>query len=213
MPLLHLPATVHGRVLIDRVDSPRGHIIGLHGYAQVAEDMLVELQQIPGAEHWTKASVQALHPFYTRGDSKVVASWMTRQDRDLAIADNTAYVLDAINAVREHDESTAPLVLVGFSQGTAMAYRAALRCPSPVTAVVALAGDIPPELKSEATLSWPRVLVGVGDREEWYVGPKLEADLAFLRSRNVTHELVRFAGGHEWTADFRAAVGRILANQ
>jgi predicted esterase len=213
MPILHVPATVHGRVLIDPARNPRGFIVGFHGYGQVADDMLVELQQIPGAEHWTKASVQALHPFYTRGDFRVVASWMTRQDRDLAITDNTAYVLDAINAVRELHASTAPLVLVGFSQGTAMAYRAALRCPSAVTTVVALAGDIPPELKDDATLSWPRVLVGVGDREEWYAGRKLEADLEFLRSRHVTHELVRFDGGHEWTADFRAAVGRLLADQ
>ena len=70
----HVATTVHGRVLIERAEDPLGALVGFHGYAQTAEDMFVELQQIPGADRWTKVSIQALHPFYIRGDSKVVAS-------------------------------------------------------------------------------------------------------------------------------------------
>ena len=36
------------------------------------------------------------------------------------------------------------------------------------------------------------------------------ADVAFLRDSGVTHEVVRFDGGHEWTSEFRAAAGRWL---
>lgn len=213
MEVSHPEATVHGRVLIERAEAPVGAIVGFHGYAQVAEDMLDELRRIPGAERWTKVSIQALHPFYTRGDSRVVASWMTRQDRDLAIADNTKYALDAVEAALASSAQRTPhfaLVFVGFSQGAAMAYRAALHSPHPVASIVALAGDIPPELKADESLAWPPVLIGVGDREEWYAGPKLEDDLAFLAARGITHEVVRFAGGHEWTDRFRAAVGARL---
>jgi predicted esterase len=201
---------VHGRVLIERAEDPLGALVGFHGYAQTAEDMLAQLQQIPGAGRWTKVSIQALHPFYIRGDSKVVASWMTRQDRDLAIADNIVYVQTALAQVLSVD-SGVPVVTVGFSQGAAMAYRAALRSPHPVAGIVALGGDIPPELKEDTSLTWPPVLIGVGDREEWYVGDKLDADLRFLESRAITHELVRFDGGHEWTDAFRAAVERFIA--
>ncbi len=171
---------------------------------------MAELQQIPGADRWTKVSIQALHPFYIRGDSKVVANWMTRQDRDLAIADNIAYVRSAMeHALMEH----APLVMVGFSQGAAMAYRAALHSAQPVAGIVALGGDIPPELKDDESLTWPRVLIGVGDREEWYAGEKLENDLTFLKARSIPHQVVRFDGGHEWTDEFRAAVGAFIATQ
>lgn len=205
-------------------------LVGFHGYAQTADDMMAELTQIPGAEAWAKVSIQALHPFYIRSDSKVVANWMTRQDRDLAIADNIAYVRGAITHAlqstehkstehqstehsTEHESTQHPaLVCVGFSQGAAMAYRAALHSAQPVAGIVALGGDIPPELKDDASLTWPRVLVGVGDREEWYAGEKLEADLAFLKSRNIEHQLVRFDGGHEWTDAFRAAVGAFLTS-
>lgn len=186
-------------------------LVGFHGYGQVAEDMLEQLRLIPGTERWSKASIQALHPFYTRGDSKVVASWMTRQDRDLAIGDNVRYVQAAFAALRTSHVPRA--VLVGFSQGAAMAYRAALHSAGPVSGVVALAGDIPPELKADDSLVWPRVLVGVGSREEWYAGDKLDADLAFLRERAIDHQVVRFDGGHEWTDGFRAAVGEWLSSK
>lgn len=210
MDVLNPRATVHGRVLIERAEDPLGALVGFHGYAQTAEDMVAELQQIPGADRWTKVSIQALHPFYIRGDSKVVANWMTRQDRDLAIADNIAYVRGAL----EHAGFTPrhQVVMVGFSQGAAMAYRAALHSLYPVSGIVALGGDIPPELKADSALTWPQILIGVGEREEWYAGEKLDDDLAFLTTRGIEHEVVRFAGGHEWTAEFRSMVGAFIAS-
>ncbi len=209
MDILHPTTTVHGRVLVDRTADPLGALIGFHGYAESADDMLDELRLIPGADRWTRVSIQALHQFYIRGHSKVVASWMTRQDRDLAIADNIAYVRQSMaHVLSEH--AGLRTIYVGFSQGVAMACRAALHSPTPVTAIVALAGDIPPEVKEDESRVWPRVLIGVGEREEWYTSDKLEQDEAFLRLRGVQHEVVRFTGGHEWTDEFRASVGRIL---
>ncbi len=199
-------------MLVEAAADPAAVLVGFHGYGQLADDMFDELRRVPGADRWTIVSVQALHPFYARGDSKVVASWMTRQDRELAIADNTAYALSAVDAAVPGASDTAsgrrpPLVFVGFSQGVAMAYRAALRSSRPAAGVVALAGDIPPELRDDPSLRWPPVLIGVGDQETWYTGGKLDADLAFLQTRGVAHDLVRFEGGHEWTDAFRASVG------
>lgn len=214
--VIHPATTVRGRALVDVVAQAVGVLVGFHGYAQTAEDMMAELQQIPGADRWTRVSIQALHPFYIRGDSKVVASWMTRQDRDLAIADNIAYVhktLEHVLRSTKHPSTQHPaLVHVGFSQGAAMAYRAALHSTHPVSGIVALGGDIPPELKDDASLIWPPVLIGVGDREEWYAGEKLEGDLTFLKTRGIQHQIARFDGGHEWTDPFRSAVGAFIAS-
>ena len=57
------------------------------------------LTRITGTEGWLIVAVQGLHRFYTKGGD-VVASWMTREDRELAIADNVAYVGQVIDAVR-----------------------------------------------------------------------------------------------------------------
>lgn len=217
MRVLHPEATVHGRVLIEEVSRPAGLLIGFHGYGQVAEDIHEQLTQITGTGAWTKVSIQALNRFYTRGDGKVVANWMTRQDRDLAIADNIAYVQNALDgaigtahSAQSTSHSALRTVFVGFSQGASMAYRAALHWRHAAAGVVALAGDIPPEVKDDQSLVWPKVLIGVGDGEEWYTGAKLDADVAFLNGRGTTHDVVRFAGGHEWTDAFRTAVGEWL---
>ena len=49
-------------------------------------------------EAWLAVAIQALHPFYTRSQ-RVVASWMTRQNREAAIADNISYIDRVINQV------------------------------------------------------------------------------------------------------------------
>jgi predicted esterase len=62
---------------------------------------------------------------YKGRTDEVVASWMTRQDRETAISDNVAYVDAAVASVPREPQS--PVVYAGFSQGTAMAFRAAVR--------------------------------------------------------------------------------------
>ncbi len=211
-----VPTQTHGRVLIeDPADAPAvGTLVAFHGYGSSAEDMIEEVLRIPGVSRWRVASVQALHRFYTRGDRKVVASWMTRQDRDLAIADNVDYVDHVVHGLVGEDEiGPRRLVYVGFSQGASMAYRAAVLGDHMPAGVIALGGDIPPELKEPRVppLKWPPVLVGAGSRDEWFAS-KVDADVAFLEAERVTHQVVRFEGGHEWTQAFCAAAGEWLGH-
>jgi predicted esterase len=220
LKILNVPTPIHGRALLrEAAMDPSGLIVSFHGYGQRAEDMLDALEGVPGIDRWRIASVQALNRFYTRGDQKVVASWMTREDRELAIADNVEYVNRAIDQaqgqpVRLGREAASlrageQLVFVGFSQGASMAYRAALLGAHRVSGIIALGGDIPPEVKALPALSWPRVLIGAGTRDEWY-GARVGADVEFLRERGVAHEVVHFDGGHEWTEAFSRAVGEFL---
>ena len=128
-------------------------LVAFHGYGQSSDDILSEVQRIPGASEWQIVAIQGLHRFYTRTDQQVVASWMTRQDRELAIADNIQYVDRVLDRIAlENGTPAAPaspkLVFLGFSQGVAMAYRAALRGRHRAAGIVALAGEIPPELRS-----------------------------------------------------------------
>jgi predicted esterase len=207
---LHIATSIHGRVLIDEAAdaNARGLLVGFHGYAQSAEDIVAELRSIPDVGGWRIVALEGLHRFYTRRDERVVASWMTRQDRDLAIAENLEYVGRAIDALGSLAPSWEHLIFAGFSQGAAMAYRAAILGRHPSAGVVALAGDIPPEVRS-AERAWPPVLVGAGVRDAWFAS-KVEADAAFLASRGIPHEIVRFEGGHEWTDEFRQRAGEWL---
>lgn len=202
-----IPATVHGHYWVRPAAGtrPAPLLVGFHGYGETAVRLLEALAEIPGAGDWHLASVQALHPFYTRR-GEVVAGWMTRFDRELAIADNTAYAAAAVAALREELAVAGDPVFAGFSQGVAMAYRAAAATPS--RAVVALAGDVPPEVDPGRL---PRVLIGRGLGDTWYDEEKMAADLERLRAAGVPVATSVFEGGHEWTAEFRRASGELLA--
>jgi predicted esterase len=188
-------------------------LVGFHGYAETADIELARLQKLDGADQWTVVAVQALHRFYRRKTSDVVASWMTTQDRELAIDDNMAYAAKIIDAVSNEWSASTTLVLSGLSQGVAMAYRCAASLYRPVSGVIALAGDVPPELDRSRLSRIPFVLLGRGHDDEWYTEAKLTRDEERLKAAGVRVETVRFPGGHEWSETFRMAVSRFLQSQ
>jgi predicted esterase len=206
-----IATTTHGRYLVAVPSGPGPWplLVGFHGYAENAERHLEQLRSIPGAERWRLVAIQGLHRVYNTKTQEVVAGWMTREDRDLAIADNVAYVDAVLEAVRHAHPWRPTLAFLGYSQGVAMAYRAAALGLHPADAILALGGDVPPELT--AIPNRPRALIARGDRDEWYAADKLQADLARLRAWGLPLETCLFPGGHEWSEEFRAAAGRLLA--
>lgn len=204
-------ATVHGRYLtVSATRAPeRGWLVGFHGYGQAADEFLEWLRRVPGSEAWRVVSVQALHPFYTRSDA-IVANWMTRQDRDHAIADNIAYVDAVIGDLESRHGAPRTLVFAGFSQGAAMAYRAGVRGRRRATAIVSAGGDVPPELAAGMDRPWPTVLACTGTRDAFYTPERLEKDLALLRRHGVDARSLVFDGGHEWSSQVAAEVGGFL---
>jgi predicted esterase len=207
MRTVSLSTPTHGRVLVRDVGSPRGLFVGFHGYMENAEIQMERLAAVPGAEAWTLVSVQGLNRFYRGRSQDVVAGWMTRQDREDAIRDNVAYVDNVIEATRGANE---PIVYTGFSQGVAMAFRAAIRGKVRAAGVMAVGGDVPPELLADAQSWFPRVLLLRGARDEWYTTEKLGQDYRALRPRCDDVQTLEYDGGHEWTTEVSASAGRFL---
>ena len=204
-----LRTTTVGRYLLEPAPVPGAPLlVGFHGYGQGAETLLAELRRIPGASACNLVSVQALHRFYNTKTQEVVGSWMTSMDRDQAIEDNVAYVNQVIGEVRAQ-VGGGQLVFVGFSQGAAMAWRAAARC-GPCAGIIVLGGDLPKDVIEAAGLSLPHSLIGRGEKDAWYTEEKLAKDLAALEHRGLQPEALRFDGGHEWTQRFLDAAGRFL---
>ncbi len=206
-------AATHGRYLFVPA-SPQGHspvLVGFHGYRESAEDHMARLQSIPGVGSWRLASVQALNRFYRgRGSQDVVAGWMTRQDRELAIADNQAYVRAVVEEI-EQDSGRAPgVVFAGFSQGVAMAFRAACASTVPVLGVIALGSDVPPELTATSLGEVPATLLGRGLSDELYPVAQWEADRARLREAGVDTDGFAFDAGHEWNDTFSRRASEFL---
>ena len=197
----------HGRYLVDIPESSRATLVGFHGYQENAAIHLEALRKIANGRPIGLVSIQGLHRFYTRANT-VVAGWMTKEDRELAIADNTAYVAKALSAVAAEFSLTRPLIYVGFSQGVAMAYRAAALVQRPCDGIIALAGDVPPDVAPLAA-SLPKVLLGRGTDDEWYDDAKAAADLAILKNATTVIEHV-FEAGHVWDPSFITRAGEFV---
>ncbi len=204
-----IPAITHGRYLYEPASPGAGLLVGFHGQSETAAIELEHLREIRGGRNWALLSVQGLHRYYTRrGD--VVSGWMTREDRELAIADNIAYVRAVLGTVTAAPaERPARLVFAGFSQGGAMAYRAAAFCGWPADGVLILAADLPPDVVCEAA-RLPRVLIGRGDQEEWFTAEKAAKDVETLRRGGVPVVEHVFPAGHVREASFSTRAGAFL---
>jgi predicted esterase len=208
---LHIvPTLTHGRALVReaKAAAQKGVLVGFHGYMENARTQMDRLEAIPGSSAWTLVSIQGLHRFYRGRSEEVVASWMTSEDRDEAIADNLAYV----STVLEHaplDESTR-VVYAGFSQGVAMAFRAGVLGRLRAAAIVAIGGDVPPELLEKTSARFPRVLFMRGARDEWMTVERFEKDVAALKARGVGLSATVYDAAHEWTPEVSQAIGDYL---
>jgi predicted esterase len=210
-----IAVTTHGRYLIDPPASagPAPLLVGFHGYGEAAEAQLERLRRIPGADRWRLVSIQGLHRFYQRRANEVVASWMTRQDRELAIGDNLAYVAAVLDEVDREHPGAPRLVLSGFSQGVAMTFRAAAASARTVDGVIAVGGDVPPELDAAAIGRVGQVLVCHGTRDEVYTDAMVDRDVQRLRASNAGVTPLTFDGGHEWSDAVVEAASLFLREQ
>src|ERR1043165_9065957 len=195
-----IPVRVHGRYVV-RDGPPERLFVGFHGYAQTAEKHLEDLEPIPGLDAWTVVCIQGLNRFYVGRSIETGAGWMTRQDRELIIADNINYVRAVVAAL----PPARTIVVEGFSQGAAMAYRAAAHIAR-VDGVIILGGDRPPDVN----VLLPPVLIGRGEDDDWYTDEKLKNDLKSLDGQ-ARVETAIFKGRHEWTDAFRSAAGEFLS--
>jgi predicted esterase len=212
VPERSVATTIHGRYLTVPAVAPEPApiLVGFHGYAENAEAQLERLTAIPESDRWLCISVQGLHRFYQRRTEVVVASWMTRQDREIAIEDNVTYVAACIDAAIAEWPALPSIVFAGFSQGVGMAFRAAVNSKHRVSGVIAVGGDVPPEISPAALAKLPAVLIARGMTDELYTEEQFARDEERLRSSSVQLRALRLNAGHAWPGELSAAASQFL---
>ena len=189
-----ISASTHGRYLTEPAaqGKPLGLLVGFHGYAEAAEAQLERLRSIPGSADWLLVSIQGLHRFYNRRSQEVVASWMTRQDRELAIADNLRVRewrrgrRDA-RVARRHYRSSSPVSRKAWPWRVAR--RADVRARWPASS--RLVATCRRSSTAQALSRIPAAFVARGARDEWYSPEKWAADQTRLGEAGVDLTVVR----------------------
>jgi predicted esterase len=206
----HIQTVMHGRYLVEtpKGDGPSPLLVGFHGYGERAEDQMARMLGIPGSDRWVLCSIQGLHAFYNRYN-EAGASWMTGLDRELRIKENITYIDSVIKELQHSLPVASTIVFTGFSQGTAMACRAALLGEYEPSGVMLSGGDIPPEFDSLNRCK--KMLMGRGSKDRFYPYSRWRRDIERLKKSGLAHQTCEFDAGHIWHMEFAKAAGSFLS--
>ncbi len=178
-----------------------------HGFAQLAGRFMRHFVPLDGGSRLIVAP-EALNRFYieqTPGphgpDSKVGATWMTREDRLIEIEDYVAY-LDALcdEIFAKIPRERVALTVLGFSQGVATVCRWTVQGRTRPDHLILWAERLPPEIDlgagAEELAAVPRlsIVAGLKDLDVQRVLPLEKERLLRLGLR---HAWLSFDGGHE----------------
>lgn len=191
-------ARVHS--LGDLEGAPELWIV-LHGYGQLAVDFIAPFAAIAGTSRAIVAP-EALNRFYRDRESKgghagrpVGATWMTREDREVEIADYVAY----LDAVADRWGAGRPLTVLGFSQGVSTLLRWVAHGHTTAARVVAWAGELPPDVDlvaHRARFPAHGLDLVMGSVDEYHSWINLDGVKGRLDEAKVPYRLHIFDGGH-----------------
>lgn len=167
-----------------------------HGYAQTANEFLEEFASVRN-EHRLFVAPEGLHRFYQRGGhDKVVASWMTKEDRLDDIADYIQWLDHCAADVLQRCSPDVKITVLGFSQGAATVSRWAAFGMTRIDHLILWCGFFPPDLPAENRVKC-RSLTVVTASDDKFVDPDTEKkNLAIIQSLFTTYKHVRFEGQH-----------------
>ena len=122
---------------------PTKVIYALHGYGQLARYFIQKLENL---NDYLIVAPEGMHRFYLKGSNgRVGASWMTKEAREMDIADNIQF-LNELDSKISHEYSIQERILLGFSQGGATAIRWKLNTNNPFDKTIIWASDFPPDM-------------------------------------------------------------------
>jgi predicted esterase len=183
--------------------------LACHGYGQLASRFMRRFEALDDGSRWIIAP-EALNRFYVESkpgphgpESRVGATWMTREDRLTDIDDQVAY-LDAVHdwILDRLDRDAVTLNVLGFSQGMSTVVRWAVRTAARIDHLVLWAGSWPPEIEPRPDLLRGARLSIVAGRSDRSVRPDgMKQLVASLETGGLQPRLVQHGGGHDIDAD------------
>ena len=180
-------------------DSTRSVWIVLHGYAQLANYFLENFRILDTGENVIIAP-EGLNRFYWNGFSgKVVASWMTKEDRLDDITDTNNFLNAIHNQIqKEIKGKKIKLNVLGFSQGVATATRWLDQNKIKADNLILWCGTIPDDLNAEnKILSKQNLFYLAATNDEFFDEKRKKEIQESLIATAPHHEFILFEGKHE----------------
>lgn len=178
--------------------------IVLHGYGQQASFFLKKFEPV-FSDDVLFVAPEATNYSYLQGFSgRVGANWMTKHERETAIANNHRYLNSIVELLFLKWETPPRIHVLGFSQGAATATRWVSQLKLPITCLVLWGGGFAHDLDVNLTaerLKNTKLFTVEGDRDELITEESKQKQQELISSLGlpVTHKV--FEGGHELDLD------------
>jgi predicted esterase len=176
-----------------------------HGYAQLGADFAKEFDVI-AAPHRLIVIPESTSRFYVTEstgfhgpDTKVGATWMTREDRETDIADYVGYLDTLHDAIMPRVSRDARVTVLGFSQGGATANRWLTRGASRADRLIMWGSLMPQDADLERAAEYFRtteLVIVYGTRDQYASTGVIESLERQLRDSRIPYRVVTFDGGH-----------------
>jgi predicted esterase len=172
-----------------------------HGYAQLANYFIKNFEVLDNGKNLIVAP-EGLSRFYWKGFSdRVVASWMTREDRESDIVDYVNFLNSVYKEVLSSlKNKNVRINVLGFSQGTATVCRWIANNNVKVDNFILWAGAFPEDLGltvENVVFERMKKFAVIGDQDEFLNEAAIAKQFAYLNEHNIPLELIRFHGKHE----------------
>lgn len=187
------PKTFRYRILNEDSTSKKALYV-LHGYGQLSEFFIRKFQRL--SDEFIIIAPEGMHRFYLSGASgRVGASWMTKEAREIDIADTLSY-LNALDDKLSKEFKFETKYLLGFSQGGATAARWNHLGTSHFDALILWASVFPPDLPNsiETDENQSNYFV-IGDEDEFYSIENQNEIIKAYQTKN--YKTKRYKGKHD----------------
>ena len=184
--------------------APPALLLALHGWGQQCKHF-ARIFRAVRKENILVAAPQAPHQFYLDPATKKVGfNWLTVYEKDQSIHDINKFLhrlLDTLQEKYHYDPNR--IFLLGFSQGSSIAYRFAVSGKLPIAGVISCCADLPPDVASvlHAVTPFP-VLLGYAEDDELVPAEKTHQAETTLRAADIDCEVYAYPGEHRVSSDF-----------
>ncbi len=170
-----------------------------HGYGQLA-GYFIRNFEILEADDTLIVAPEGLHRFYwEKFSGRVVASWMTKEDRESDIKDYINY-LDLVyrEVMEELKNKPLRIIVLGFSQGATTVCRWLNSTKIPVDGLILWAGSIPSDIQlMQDYFATFKTYFVVGNADEFIQEKEVKEYESVLIKMNIPFEIIRYDGKHE----------------
>ncbi len=198
----YLPFKAQGRyAILGSLSSDTSKVLFVfHGQGQLARYFIQKFKPLI-TQGYTVIAPEGLHHYYLQGFSgRVGASWMTSENRLVAIANYISFLDRAYQDVKRKASPSVKLHLLGFSQGTATASRWIEQSKFDFEQLILWGGALPPDLNKEKILGRMKnnkLIQVIGKKDPYMNTDKINELKGLVNNYQLFSDYRMYEGGHD----------------